>query len=110
MDTLLYEDETFEEMQNRAKSEKFAFPYLQDAEQTVGKDFGVSHTPQAFIIWKEQEKWVVRYSGAIDDNGAEPQKAHSFIEQALSDLLAGKTVRTPKTKSLGCSVYFRKTN
>lgn len=108
MDTLVYEEETFELMQQRAKSEHFAFPYLHDAMQTVGKSFNALHTPQAFVIWKERNNWVVKYSGAIDDNGAEPSKATSFVAKAVDELLQGKAVSSPKNKSIGCAIYYRK--
>ena len=51
MDTLLYEDETFELMQQKANKEKFNFPYLQDVTQSVGKQFNAKNTPMAFVIW-----------------------------------------------------------
>ena len=37
MDTLVYEEESFELMQEKAKIDKFTFPYLQDASQEVAK-------------------------------------------------------------------------
>ena len=74
MDTLIYEDETFELMQKKAKTENLNFPYLQEAMQVVGENFGAEHTPHAFIIWKENNNWIIKYSGAIDDNGEHPKK------------------------------------
>jgi peroxiredoxin len=107
MDTLLYEEETFGLMQRRAEDSSYTFPYLQDSRQVVAKAFGATHTPNAFVIWKTGDSWVVRYAGAIDDNGVEPKKAHSFIGSAVNELLLGKPVSKPKTESLGCAINYR---
>lgn len=107
MDTLVYEDENFERMQEKAKKEQLNFPYLYDPAQLVGKQFGAEHTPQAFVIWKEKGQWLVKYSGAIDDNGEHPELAKSFVNEAVEELLQGKTVSTPKTQSFGCRIFYR---
>jgi peroxiredoxin len=108
MDTLLYDDENLVAMSQRAKSEQFDFPYLSDGSQQVGKMFDAKHTPQAFIIWKEGEQWVVKYNGAIDDNGQEPEKARSYLGEAANLLLQGKPVSFNKTASFGCAIHYRK--
>lgn len=107
MDTLVYEDESFVLMQEKAKTEHLNFPYLYDPKQSVGKNFGAEHTPQAFVIWKEQNHWLVKYSGAIDDNGEHPELAKSFVNEAVEELLQGKAVTTPKTQSFGCRIFYR---
>jgi peroxiredoxin len=108
MDSLVYEEESFELMQARAGEAGFQFPYLHDAGQAVGKAFGAEHTPHAFVVWKAAGKWVVKYSGAIDDNGEEPEKATPFIAKAIDELLAGKKVSMPETESFGCRIFYRK--
>lgn len=108
MDTLLYEEETFEQMQQKSKADKFNFPYLCDETQSVGKQFNAEHTPQVFVIWKEKEKWIVKYSGAFDDNGEHPEKATPYVANAINDLLANKPVKIPETESFGCRIYYRK--
>lgn len=108
MDSLVYEEESYALMQDRAHEAGFQFPYLHDAGQSVGKSFGAEHTPHAFVIWKENGKWLVKYSGAIDDNGEEPEKATPFIANAIDELLAGKPVSRPVTESFGCRIFYRK--
>lgn len=107
MDTAVYEEESFEKMREKSNSEKFNFPYLYDANQTVGKSFKADHTPHAFIVWKENNKWIIKYSGAIDDNGEHPELAKSFIEPALTSLLKGEPVKNSETASFGCRIYYR---
>jgi peroxiredoxin len=107
MDTLVYEEESFELMQKKAKSEKLNFPYLYDCFQTVGRDFGALHTPNAFVIWRENNNWVIKYCGAIDDNGEHPEKATPFISNAVNELLNNVPVSKPVTQSFGCRIFYR---
>ncbi len=108
MDTAIYEDENFQKMQEIALAEKYNFPYLYDNMQTVVKDFKADHTPHAFIIWKENEVWKIKYSGAIDDNGQDPEIATPFISDAVEELLQGKKVAKSVTSSVGCRIFYRK--
>ncbi len=108
-DTIMYEEDTYSKMVSKALNEKFNFPYLFDGEQLVAKNFNAQKTPHAFVIWKENEKWVIKYSGAIDDNGAEPKKVQiHFVGDAVSALLNKKPIEISETKSIGCQIYFRK--
>ena len=110
MDTLVYEDESFELMQKKAETEKLNFPYLQDNLQSVGKDFGAQHTPNAFVIWRENNNWVIKYCGAVDDNGEHPEKATPYIAHAVDELLNNKAVSKPETQSFGCKIFYRTKN
>ncbi len=108
-DTVSYEEDTYPKMVEKAKKEHFNFPYLYDGAQAVARQFAAQRTPHAFVLWKENGKWMVRYNGAIDDNGAEPQKVKKhYVADAVDQLLAGKDVVVKETKSIGCQVYFRK--
>lgn len=107
-DTLIFGAETFAKMTEYAKKKKYTFPYLCDKNQIVGKNFAANKTPHAFVIWKEKSSWVIEYSGALDDNGAEPLKViHPYINEAIENLLAGKKVAIPITNSIGCEIHYR---
>jgi peroxiredoxin len=109
MDSLTYEEEVLSEMKRKAEDDKFNFPYLQDASQTVTRQFSAERTPQAYVIWKEQENWIIKYAGAIDDNGAEPDKVkNQYVNNALEELIRNKPVSTALTSSIGCKIYLRK--
>ena len=64
-------------------------------------------TPQAFIIWKVDNNWIIKYSGAIDDNGEHPELAHSFIANAVDELLNNKPISMPETASFGCKIFYK---
>lgn len=108
MDSLVYKEESFVSMQKKAQSASFHFYYLQDPSQAVGKMFDARHTPQAFVVWKDKEDWILKYAGAIDDNGENPSKARSYVGEAVNELLAGKPVAVQETASFGCRIFYRK--
>ena len=108
MDTLVYEEEIFELMQEKAKIDKFSFPYLQDNMQLVGKNFNAKNTPEVFVIWKENGNWILKYRGAIVDNGENKERNITYIDEAVDALLLNKQVVTPETPSFGCKIYYRK--
>lgn len=108
-DTVTYEDDTYPKMVQKARAEHFGFPYLFDEMQSVARNFSAQRTPHAFVIWKEHGNWVVKYNGAIDDNGAEPAKVKEhYVANAVDALLSGKEPKVEKTKSIGCQINFRK--
>jgi peroxiredoxin len=107
MDSALYEAEGAADMRAHALAEAYSFPYLQDVAQSVSRLFAASHTPAAYVLWKEGNSWVIRYSGAIDDNGEVPEKAEPFIAKAVDALLQGKPVAKPETLSFGCAISYR---
>jgi peroxiredoxin len=112
IDTVAYEEEGYANMVEKATGEKFQFPYLYDANQDVAKAFKADKTPHAYVIWKvdnDCKEWVIKYDGAIDDNGFEPKKVQNpYIVNAVDALLANKSIDVTETKSIGCKIYFRK--
>ncbi|MCX6199104.1 MAG: thioredoxin family protein [Bacteroidetes bacterium] len=108
-DTIMFANESLANMAKVAKEMKYSFPYLFDPSQTVAKDFKAEKTPHAFVIWKENKQWIIKYSGAIDDNGAHPELVKStYIANALDELLAGKPVTVSCGYSIGCAIHYRK--
>ena len=108
-DTIVYVEDNYANMIAKSIRDEINFPYLLDGDQKVAKAFGAQKTPHAFVIWKENGKFVIKYSGSIDDNGAEPEKVKNpFVDKAAEALLAGKEVEIKETKSIGCKIYFRK--
>jgi len=108
MDTVAYKEESFQLMQKKVVKEKTTFPYLQDKMQTVAKQFKALHTPQAFVIWKNASgKFIIKYSGNIDDSVLETKKANNYLEKSVDELLENKTVTNPITTSVGCRIFYR---
>jgi peroxiredoxin len=107
-DSVTYEEDAFTKMIKKATEGKYTFPYLCDGDQKVAKNFLANKTPHAFVIWKEKEEWVIKYNGAIDDNGAVPEKATvHYVADAVDCLLTGKPIAIKETKSLGCAIHYK---
>ncbi len=107
-DPVAVPEDDFKSMAERAKQQHYTFPYLFDSTQVVAKAFNAAKTPHAFVISKAGGQWILRYSGAIDDNVAEPElvKNH-YLEDAVKAILEGKSVATPTTKTIGCPIKWR---
>jgi len=88
-----------------AKAEKVPYPILDDHAGTVGKAYGAKTTPHMFVIDKKHGR--LAYEGAIDDDpSGKKKKPLNYVDQALTELLAGKAVSVPKTEPYGCSVKY----
>ena len=107
MDSLVYEEESWKEMVKRANRMNYVVPYVQDGSQDIARQFNAQHTPQAFVIWKEENKWIIKYNGAIDNNAEHPDKAKSYISEAVDQILNHNLVLNPKTDSFGCKIFYR---
>lgn len=103
-----YEEDSFANMQARAKEKGYTYPYLTDDTQAVSKMFGAMRTPQVYVLKKEGGKIIVQYLGAIDDNAQDPAGVTKrYVEDAVNNLLAGKPVVTTTTKAVGCAIKWK---
>jgi peroxiredoxin len=101
-------EDSFENMQKRAKEKGFAFPYLIDETQKISYFFGAERTPHAYVLKKEAGKLKVAYIGAIDDDVQnQKDKKEKYVEAAVDELLAGKPVTKSLTKAVGCSIKWK---
>ncbi|MBO0934337.1 thioredoxin family protein [Fibrella aquatilis] len=107
-DASVYEEDSFEQMQTRAKTKNYTFPYLTDDTQTVAKAFGATRSPQVYVLKRTGDRFTVEYIGGIDDS---PQSAagvqRAYVDEAATSLLAGKPVVTPLTKAIGCAIKMK---
>lgn len=107
-DPAAYEEDSFSNMQARAQQKQFPFPYLVDETQRVAKTYGASRTPHVLVLRKSGEQFVVQYVGAIDDNSQDPSSVtRRYVDEAVTNLLAGKPVVSTSTKSVGCAIKWK---
>lgn len=98
-------EDSFENMQKRAKDKKYSFPYLLDEGQKIYPQYGATKTPHVYVLQKTTNGNVVKYIGAIDDNYEDGKLAKKhYVEDAVNALLAGKEVPVKETKAIGCSI------
>lgn len=101
-----FPEDGFASMQERAKQRGMKYPYVVDETSDVARAFGASRTPEAFVF---DASGKLVYHGAVDDNSREPDKvtAH-YLNDALLAVSSGKAVAVGETKSMGCSIKYRK--
>jgi len=80
-------------------------PYLADKDQSVMENFGARKSPEAFLLKPTNGKFIVLYSGAIDDN---PQVAtdtkQNYLRYAIDKLLANQKTDYVNNRAMGCTI------
>ena len=80
---------------------------LLDSDGKTGRMYDAKTTPHMFII---DPKGILVYQGAIDSipstEPADIASARNYVQMALDEAMAGKSVTFPITKSYGCSVKY----
>ena len=90
------------------QTKKYAFPYLQDESQQVAKTFGATRTPHLYILTRQGSDFVVSYIGAIDDNSEDATLVKTkYVENAMTEIIAGKAPSTNSTKAIGCTIKWK---
>jgi peroxiredoxin len=107
-DAASYPDDNFANMKIRAKDKNFNFPYLVDESQEIAKTYGALKTPHIYLLKKENDKHVVKYIGAIDDNTYDASKVKThYLEEAIENLQKGEVVKLAETKAIGCGIKWK---
>lgn len=107
-DPAVQAEDSFENMQIRAKEKGFTFPYLVDETQNITKTYGASKTPHVFVLEKQSGKNKVVYIGAIDNNPKGAEEANvKYVEDAVDALLKGQKVKETTTKAIGCTIKWK---
>ncbi len=98
-------EDSFEQMQARARDKGMKFPYVVDETSGVARAYGATKTPEVFLF-DANDKLV--YHGAIDDNSEDASGVKTpYLRQALEAVLTGQPVPMAETKALGCGIKFR---
>ena len=93
--------DSFDSMKEHAKKYEYIFPYVLDSGSRLAKAFGAMVTPHVYLFDKNGD---LRYRGAIDDGPKRVKR--NYLVDAINSVSKGKSVRTKKTKSLGCSIKY----
>ncbi len=90
-----------------AKDHKLPYPIIDDRSGRIGRAFGARTTPHVFVIDRDG---IVAYQGAVDNAPMGKVEANvasvNYVDQAISQLLAGQQVSTPATPPYGCSIKY----
>jgi peroxiredoxin len=89
-----------------ARDFRYDFPLLLDPRQQLVQLAGATITPQAAVLAPDGR---VLYLGRIDNRVVDfgkqrPRATEADLREALDEVLAGKPVAHPFTKSIGCAI------
>ena len=99
-----YPQDGYPQMQERARSKNFPFPYLYDESQDVAKAYRAVCTPHVFVI--HENKLV--YRGRIDDSWRDANAVtQADLANALDALIAGAEIAVAETHPMGCSIKWK---
>jgi len=97
-------EDSFENMVERMKFNKFPWIYLRDKTQKVALAYGALKTPH-FYIFENNRKLI--YTGREVDNPRETDKMTvNDLDRALDEHLSGKLISMPMTNPIGCNIKW----
>jgi peroxiredoxin len=100
-----YPEDSFDEMVKRARQQGFNFLYLRDADQSVARSYGATHTPEFFFF---DSAMKLRYHGKMDDSPRDPSAVRAkHLSDAADAILAGREVNETETYSVGCTIKWK---
>jgi peroxiredoxin len=103
-----YPEDSFPNMVDRMKKNKFPWVYLYDKPQKVAKAYGALRTPH-FYVFDENRKLV--YTGRGVDNPRDTSKMTvNNLDLALGELTTGKPISVPVTNPIGCNIKWEGRN
>jgi peroxiredoxin len=99
-----YEEDSFENMVERMRTNRFPWIYLYDPLQKVALAYGALRTPH-FYVFDENRKLV--YTGRAVDNPKDPGLVTvNDLENALEEYFAGRRISVAVTNPIGCNVKW----
>jgi peroxiredoxin len=103
-ETTHHPDDSFDHMVARAKQDALPWVYLRDESQDVARAYGALRTPHFYVFDASRR---LRYTGRMDDNPREADKATTHeLADALDALLAGRDPPVTMTNPIGCNVKW----
>ncbi|MEM7373984.1 MAG: thioredoxin family protein [Bacteroidota bacterium] len=107
-DPAQYPQDSFENMQIRARDKGFGFPYVFDETQEIATTYGAQRTPHVFVLLKGSDGLKKVYEGAIDDNY---QSAHlvqkAYLAEFMRALIQTGEATPMKTMPVGCTIKWK---
>jgi len=99
-----YPEDSFPNMVERMKKEKFPWVYLYDKPQEVAKAYGALRTPHFYVFNEERE---LVYTGRGIDSPRDPSKMTiNNLDLALDELTRGESLSVPVTNPIGCNIKW----
>ena len=96
--------DSMEGMIERMKEHRFPWLYLRDETQDVARAYGALRTPHFFVF--DDKRRLVYTGRGVDNPKDTSQMTVNDLDNALTDLTAGKPLRVPVTNPIGCNVKW----
>jgi peroxiredoxin len=97
-------NDDFPHMVTRMQEQRFPWIYLHDRSQAVAKAYGALRTPHFYVF--DRERRLVYSGRGVDQPRNTAKMTVNDLDQALSDITAGKPVTKPLTNPIGCNVKW----
>ena len=92
-------------MAQRAKEQKYPFPYLSDKEMVATRMLNARKTPEAFVLTPQSSGFDIEYQGAIDDNPQSSGEVRSqYLKDAINSILVGQKPTSDYQRPTGCMI------
>lgn len=97
-------EENLDRMAECAEEYDMNFPYLDDADQEVAREYDAQCTPDIFVYNYRRE---LVYHGRVDDARGNVREASRYdLDDALEALVKGKRPSAEQFPSMGCSIKW----
>ncbi len=103
-----YPEDSVEKMREYVDDGRVQYTaYLRDESQEVAEAYGATCTPDPFLFANEDDTFVLRYHGRIDDAMSPDEEAEEYVlREAVESVLAGEEVDVEVVPSRGCSIKW----
>ena len=102
------QQETVEDLRRAANDRRLSFPIVIDPGGKLARQWFTEQTPRVFLLDGDLR---LKYRGAIDNFQYPGDPDHiGYLDPAIADLLAGRSISQPETPSFGCaiqSIYYQ---
>ncbi|NJO02845.1 MAG: redoxin domain-containing protein [Bacteroidia bacterium] len=89
----------------RSDAQFFQLPYLWDKGQEIATRLKATKTPEAFVLQKNLDQFVIKYNGAIDDNPQLAEEVNSFyLKDAIEAVLGKRNINGATQRPTGCMI------
>ena len=99
-----YPEDSFPNMVERMKENRFPWVYLYDESQEIAKAYGALRTPHFYVF---NENRILVYTGRGVDNPRDRSKITvNDLDRVLYELTSGKPISIPLTNPIGCNIKW----
>jgi hypothetical protein len=93
-------DESPKQAHRYFQSQELPFPVLKDEKAKLADEMRATKTPHVFVLKNDK----ILFQGGVSNSAKLHQADRFFLREALGDIHAGRAVKTPLARALGCAI------